>query len=216
MKIQNLTAEMFRVWVNFMCACCNTAGYLPPPSDLAFLLRVTEKKAIEQRTRLVELKLVDQDPQFKMHDWDRWQFRSDSSTERVKKFRSSSKKQSGNVSCNGPGNGLRSVSVSVSDSVLKNSETSLPENPLLQRFDELVSRWPNPVGIDHAMQMWIVFVDSGELTSENIDQVFDGFDRYKASDNWAKGFRMRVDKWLIERRWKDFPKPAEVDSWATG
>ena len=85
---------------------------------------------------------------------------------------------------------------------------SVSDNPLYDRYHDLIAQWPHPDGVDDGLRMWLVLVDSGEVTSQTIDQVFDGLERYKSSKKYVKGYRMRVDKWLSGRRWKDHPEPA--------
>lgn len=95
-KIVSLTDRQYRAWSN----CCKMAeddtGALPSMRDIACHLRMTIQEAEQIICDLVEAGLVDVDNlsgarRYKMHDWDTHQYVSDSSTERVRKFREKSK-----------------------------------------------------------------------------------------------------------------------------
>ncbi len=88
-KVQRLNDRLFRTWFNVLCIACRHDGKLPALADVAFLLRL---KPNEAKNRVEELRvagLLDEiDGHLKPHDWDTMQFKSDVSTERVKRFRS--------------------------------------------------------------------------------------------------------------------------------
>lgn len=103
----------------------------------------------------------------------------------------------------------RSDSDSDSDSGSGSSpEEGSGENPLYLRYHDLIAGWENPDGVDFGFQIWIMYVDDGTITTVNVHEIFDGLARYLASEKFAKGFRVAVNKWLSEKRWKDHPKPA--------
>jgi hypothetical protein len=224
-KIQELSADDFRNWVNLLCAACPTGGVLPEMHPLAFKLRVTEQKAARIVQKMIDLHLVDKvaDGMYSLHDWNHWQFRSDNSTDRVKRFRQQKSNGPGDSSGNVSGNDYASASVSVSDS--GPGKGCVQENrPLYERYDDLLQRWPeHRVGVDLGCQVWISLVDAGEITESNIAEVFAGLERWKSSDLWVKDhgkFIPAIAKpdgggWLQKRSWRDSPKPAgEESKWA--
>lgn len=213
-KIQKLRGELFKAWVNLMCLACEDGGRLPNVADIAFRLRMNEKKALEMRTELVVLQLVDEaEGCFIIHDWEKWQFNQDVSTERVKRFRERSLKRNGN------GNGTVSASVSVLSSVSESGkgsgENSLAGEIEVRKFEldarysgfyALRDAWPehNRVGEDEAARLWIMCVDAGTI-KPNSEDVLEGLTRWKDSQLWADGYIHSMARWMREKMWKDNP-----------
>ena len=109
-KVQRLSATMFRHWVNLLCLANRNPnrGTLPPLSDIAFGLRVNERKAQQIVDELVAVGLIDQREHetYEPHGWRGRQRTSDNVAERVAKHRSRNNdetlqetrsKQNGNV-----------------------------------------------------------------------------------------------------------------------
>jgi hypothetical protein len=87
-KVGKLSDAQFRTWVGVLCVACRHDGALPPIADLAFSLRLPPKDAAKRIEALIAAGLVDRDGEtLQPHDWNAWQFKSDGSTERVKRFR---------------------------------------------------------------------------------------------------------------------------------
>lgn len=87
-KLLKLPEALRWQWVALLCVASKNDGVLPPIDDVALCLRVPEAKAAEFITKLVAAKLIDRDvDRFVPHNWKKRQFKSDSSTERVKRFR---------------------------------------------------------------------------------------------------------------------------------
>lgn len=90
-KVQKLPAEDFRVWVNLLCVAKNNDGQLPSESDCAFLLRMEIEAFHVTFLSLKEAGLIDsergRDKHTEPHNWKKRQYKSDSSTERVKRYR---------------------------------------------------------------------------------------------------------------------------------
>jgi hypothetical protein len=94
-KILLLPEQMRWIWVAFLCIASKNSGELPAINIIALSLRVKETKAAEYLTRLVVAGLIDKtETGFAPHNWAKRQFKSDVSTDRVKRFR----KQERNVS----------------------------------------------------------------------------------------------------------------------
>lgn len=95
-KVQRLPAEDFKCWVNLLCLTAKHDGVLPPMSDIAFALRLDEKKAKRAIDKLISAGLITADEAgMKPHKWDARQYKSDVSTDRVKRFRKRSKERDG-------------------------------------------------------------------------------------------------------------------------
>jgi hypothetical protein len=94
-KILLLPENMRWIWIAFLCIASKNDGRIPQIKIVALNLRVKEHKAAEYLTMLVTSGLIDKDETgFAPHNWAKRQFKSDVSTDRVKRFR----KQERNVS----------------------------------------------------------------------------------------------------------------------
>lgn len=101
-KIQRLPAELFKVWVNLCCLACENDGHLPSVESIAYTLHKSAETTLDSICKLTEVpfKLIDRNSEneLTMHDWDEWQYQSDVSTQRVRKFRASKEELPRNVS----------------------------------------------------------------------------------------------------------------------
>ena len=93
-KVQKLPAETFQGWVNLLCLAKEHSGVLPSVDDIAFRLRMSRKKAATLIEHLEKSGLIDGDG--RPHNWDKRQFQSDGSTERVQRYRKHKRNVSGN------------------------------------------------------------------------------------------------------------------------
>jgi hypothetical protein len=94
-KVQKLPPHLFKAWVNVLCIAGSNDGVLPGIDDIAFRLRSSVHDAQTQIDELIGLGLIDirRDKKLEPHNWMKRQFVSDSSTERVRKFRQNHRKQ---------------------------------------------------------------------------------------------------------------------------
>lgn len=100
-KVQRLPAETFRAWVNLLCVASAHDGHLPENmGDLAYEWRCDEKTAKAQLETLIKAGLVDRDETLHPHNWNGRQYKSDSSSNRVKAFRERQTERPCNVSGN--------------------------------------------------------------------------------------------------------------------
>ena len=94
-KVQKLSPKTFKFWINLLCLAARNEGVLPSNSDISFSLRLTEDKTSALLSDLESRRLLDRkDGRYVPHEWDKRQFKSDGSTERVQRFR----ERHGNVS----------------------------------------------------------------------------------------------------------------------
>ena len=89
-KVQKLPAPLFKNWVNLLCIAKQYDGELPPIEDIAYALRISEVATGDIIQNLILRHLIDVTTLGKMtpHGWDKRQYKSDTSYDRVKKFRS--------------------------------------------------------------------------------------------------------------------------------
>lgn len=93
-KVQRLSGDEFKAWVNILCLTAKNDGVLPPVEDIGFALRIDPKKTEKLVKKLVDCGLlVETETGLKPNKWDHRQYKSDVSTDRVKRFRQRSKKQ---------------------------------------------------------------------------------------------------------------------------
>lgn len=87
-KLQLISDALFRAWFNLMCLASAHEGELPALKDIAFALRMAPTKAAQILAQLHGAGLLDKtETGFVPHNWNGRQYKSDGSTERVKRFR---------------------------------------------------------------------------------------------------------------------------------
>ena len=87
-KILKLTDALRWQWVAILCVASKNDGMLPPTDDVALMLRVKPSAAAAIIAGLKSAGLLDSiDGSFSPHNWNGRQYKSDVSTERVKRFR---------------------------------------------------------------------------------------------------------------------------------
>jgi hypothetical protein len=126
-KLLKLPEALRWQWLALLCVASKNDGVLPAIEDVALCLRVTEVKAAEYITKLVKANLIDRvGENFVPHNWTKRQFKSDSSTDRVKRHRDKQR----NVPCNVSGNVSSSVSETVTETAPQQSraETDSEQN----------------------------------------------------------------------------------------
>lgn len=90
-KVQLLPPRLFKAWVNILCAASvnNPRGTLPLTSDLAFLMRIDERRCTRICAELVKRGLLDRDDDgtLRPHNWQGRQPNSDDVALRVRRHR---------------------------------------------------------------------------------------------------------------------------------
>jgi len=94
-KILKLSEDLRWHWVAVLCIASKHDGILPDMGDIAIMLRMSRARANTLFIQLAAAGLLDRtETGFVPHNWNGRQYKSDVSTERVKRFR----KGKGNVS----------------------------------------------------------------------------------------------------------------------
>jgi DNA-binding transcriptional regulator YhcF (GntR family) len=87
-KILKLSDKLHRVWVGILCVASKNGGKLPALDDMALMIRMKPEKLNDALKDLAKAGLIDTDGVISSpHNWDKRQFKSDVSSERVKRFR---------------------------------------------------------------------------------------------------------------------------------
>ncbi len=104
-KVQRLPPALFKRWVNLLCVASRHDGRLPAIADLEFALRDGAASICADLAALEAVGLIDRDGDgFAPHNWSGRQFRSDSSTSRVKRHRERQEQRRRSVAHNVSGN----------------------------------------------------------------------------------------------------------------
>jgi len=124
-KLLRLPDDLFRAWVTLLCIASKNEGVLPPAEDIALALRIKPAKVCEWITKLVRGGLIDQaGNSFAPHNWKGRQYKSDVSTDRVKRFR----------------NGKRNVSETASETAPEAEQKQTTEQSRPDARDEIQKR----------------------------------------------------------------------------
>jgi hypothetical protein len=91
-KIQMLPEAMQRRYVMLLCLRCSETLETLHETEIAFQLRLTEAELVETKQLFINKNFIDR--HWKILNWDKRQFVSDSSTMRVRKYRNKKKQPS--------------------------------------------------------------------------------------------------------------------------
>jgi hypothetical protein len=88
-KIIKLPDDLHRAWVNLLCIASKNNGRIPPLDDVAIMLRTSVSCVEKIIAELVSRELLDETRggRIEPHNWRKRQYKSDVSTDRVKRFR---------------------------------------------------------------------------------------------------------------------------------
>lgn len=91
-KVQKLPPKLYKIWVNSLALCSRNGGHLPSIADCAFAFRETEETVSSAFHALkLEGLFVTIDGTFQPKNWRKRQYKSDTSTDRVREFRKRSR-----------------------------------------------------------------------------------------------------------------------------
>lgn len=190
-KVQKLPCEDFRAWVNMLCLASENDGRLPSIHDMAFALRMSEDAVLTVVERLSSGGLIDRlcggvdGYHYAPHSWDKRQYKSDTSTDRVKRFR----ERSNNVSETPP------ETEADTEQKHKDKTTSY----LSSEFDDFWKQYPRKVGKGAALKAY------AKARKENDHATLIG--AIAAQRTWGiwteDRFIPHASTWLNEQRWSD-------------
>lgn len=87
-KVLRLTDKDFRLWVNVLSVASENDGHIPVDEDLKLVLGMRLDHLKGGLNRLIRGGLIDVlDDGYEPHNWSKFQYKSDTSTERVQKHR---------------------------------------------------------------------------------------------------------------------------------
>lgn len=88
-KVAKLSDREFRLWVQVLSVASENEGRIPPTEELKHVLNARLDHLLTGLKRLISGGLIDRlEDGYEPHNWKKFQYRSDTSTERVRKHRS--------------------------------------------------------------------------------------------------------------------------------
>jgi len=93
-KVQRLSPQVFKGWVNVLCLASKSKGKLPSLADIAFALRISDHEADTLMQALVSAGLIDDvGGSMVPHRWYERQYEDTTNAERQRKFRERKKEK---------------------------------------------------------------------------------------------------------------------------
>jgi hypothetical protein len=211
-KVQKLPPVLFKAWINVLCIASRNEGKLPGLDDICFELRVDEDRAAEWLKALSDAGLLDCiEGVWRPHNWDGRQFKSDGSTERVRRFRQKEQNVTGATARNvsetlhetGPEQIQRQKQI-VPDATHPPSpadadEASASDFPKRAFLDHFWPAYPLKVGKDAAARKFDALRRSGRVSFADLMAGLDAYKRNKPPDrDWC-----HATTWMNQGRWAD-------------
>lgn len=140
-KVQLLSPELFKTWVNLLALASRHKGKLPAVGHIAFALRISAHDAQSRLDDLILAGLIDIRPAggLEPHNWSARQWASDDSAERVRRHRARKKASVAGATENDEGNQRTqdvTVTVTAPDSYTEKKKESSSPLPPSRRRDE--------------------------------------------------------------------------------
>ena len=187
-KVQKLSGETFKLWINVLCIASKHGGVLPNLEDLAFELRLPTLVCKTEIDTLKAAGLIDGDKKLKPHGWEKRQYKSDTSTERVKRFRERSSNVAETVNETVPDTDTETEQIQIKKTNKKSRSASSAE------FDRFWNSYPRKINKAQALKAF-----NKALTRASTDEICSGLAAYPfASD---EQFIPHPATWLNQERW---------------
>ncbi len=153
-KVQRLTPESFKAWINLLCLAAKHDGQLAGVADIAFALRIDEQQTITIIKDLTDAGLIDKAKGcYTPHNWSGRQYKSDVSNERVKRHR----------------NAKRNVTVTPPEQNRTDSDTETDTEAEKKEVKAIKIAPPDDTGL--AVALWNDFAEQNGLsTVRNLTQ----------------------------------------------
>jgi len=198
-KVQQLDGDLFKSWVNLLCLCSKQEGLPRSVSDIAFALRMTTDGCQTVLQRLSSVGLLDKvsggvdGMHYAIHGWGKRQFKSDSSTDRVKRFRERYSNDSGTVVETAP-----DTDTDTDTEQIKKHTKKKP--PSVDGFDLFWNEYPRKVGRGLAVKAW-----SKAIAKTLPSTIMDGLSQWKRSKDFPseEKYIPHATTWLNAERWLD-------------
>ena len=186
-KVAALSDREFRLWVSLLSVASENDGKIPPLETLKHVLKTRLDHLSTGVERLLTIGLIDRlEASYTPHNWDKFQYKSDTSTPRVTLHRAKVE--------------TAPDTEQIQSQIEKKKETRVTRLSSPD-FDQWYSRYPNKVGKPEAQRAF-----AKARTKTSLESLNEGLSRYldKADDRpWCN-----PATWLNQERWAD--EPAQV------
>ncbi len=190
-KVQILPPEAFRYWVNCLCLASRNEGYLPPLHAVSFAFHQSDEYTQNLLNLLSEKGLLDNKKgRLTPHNWFKRQYKSDSSTPRVKQFRERKRNVSETLQKR-PQSQIQS----------QNTETEKKE-PLAISSLAMPNHW------DSFQRFWVVSTRRGSKKD-----AFREWRGLKPDDSLQTEIAYGMASWQKSEQWQDETKQPHICRW---
>lgn len=199
-KVQMLPPVLFKFWFNLLCVASKYEGLIPPTSELVARLKARSSHVQHHLEALIERGLVDRTERgLEPHNWLKRQYKSDSSTERVKRFRNVAR----NVTETPP-----EYRVQITDTESKKDirSVAVATRPAIDEdFEKFWKGYPKRDGSNPkhpARKAYLAALKAGTEAAA----ILAGAVEYGRREARCVGtpYIARAVTWLRERRWEDY------------
>ncbi len=199
-KVQMLPEYEFKVWVNVLCLASKNDGHLPRKDDIAFALRLTMAETSNILKRLSDCGLLDNvEGLISPHNWAGRQYKSDTSNDRVQRYRQRKRNVTETVTVTPPE--TEQIQNTEQKDIRAVAKATRP-NPDFEEFWEARPRRKGADPKDPARRIY-------ETAVKTIppDELLSAVKRYRAAEveNANTPFLPQMVKWLRDKRWNDYP-----------
>jgi len=195
-KVQRLDGDTFKFWINMLCIASKRGGVLPSIEDMAFEMRVSVLVCTMKIDALKTAGLVDGDKRLRPHGWEKRQYKSDTSTERVKRFRERSSNVAVTVDETGPDTDTDTEQKQIKKTNKKSRSASSAE------FEQFWNDYPRKINKAQASKAF-----AKAMTKATAEEICSGVKAYPFSDD--QQFIPHPATWLNQERWSGLEQAAK-------
>lgn len=206
-KVQSLSGDLFKTWVNVLCIAAENDGVLPDFKALQFLLRCNAEAVTKALQELTEAGLLavtknQYGETYQPHNWTKRQYKSDSSADRVKRHRERHKTVTQAVTVTPPE--TETDTETEQNRTEKPPLSPLPEKPIPLEaqvmFEAAWQAWPARKKKDQARLAYAEATRRG-ITHETIMRGIGKFCSHHAEAKTPPHFLQSLDDWLTSDGW---------------
>ena len=195
-KVQRLAGDTFKFWINVLCIASKHGGVLPSIEDMAFELRVSISVCTSEISVLKQAGLIDGDKRLRPHGWDKRQYKSDTSTERVKRFRERSSNVAVTVDETGPDTDTETDTDTEKKERKNKQKERKSRSASSAEFDLFWNSYPKKVGRGAAEKAW-----QKAIAVSSVEEIVRVVQVYPWGED--KQFIPHPATWLNQKRWQD-------------
>lgn len=186
-KVQMLSEADQRRLTMLFCLRCNGHVTLQD-AEVTFLLRITDSEWEQTKSNFIDKGFIDSDN--KILNWDKRQFVSDSSKNRVAAYRERKKQQSNNDV---------TLQKRKSNAIDTDTDTDTEQKYIYtSEFEQFWTAYPKKTGKDAAFKSW-------KKLKPRLDDVMFALSWQRDSKQWSDGYIPNPSTYLNQGRWKDQP-----------